>query len=61
MIGSQVKVNERAAPADFTDQPATWKRLGTFTVTSGTVLRVITWNGASDGQIDADAVQIQPV
>ena len=48
-------------PADFSDQGVGWKKLGDFTVTSGTVLRVIAWNGATDGQIDADAVQIEPI
>ena len=54
-------VNEQSAPSDFSDQGVGWKKLGDFTVTSGTVMRVITWNGATDGQIEADAVQIEPV
>ena len=30
-----------------------------FTVTSGTAIRVITWNVATDGQVHVDAVEIQ--
>ena len=54
-------VNQRTAPGDFTDQGVAWARLGTFKVTAGTLLRVITWNSRADGQVSADAVRLAPV
>ena len=54
-------VNQQAAPNQFTDQGSVWDRLGTFQVTTGTLLRVYVFNSAADGQVCADAVRIQPV
>jgi hypothetical protein len=55
----QAQVNEQKAPADFVDQGATWRSLGSVKAT-GTQFRVTTWNIATDGQICVDAVRLLP-
>jgi hypothetical protein len=54
-------VNQQAAPNQFADQGVDWNRLGTFNVTTGSLLRVILWNSGAGGQVCADAVRITPV
>jgi hypothetical protein len=54
-------VNQQALPDQFTDQGVGWGRVGTFKLTTGSVLRVILWNSSGDGQVCADAVRITPV
>ncbi len=54
-------INQQVAPNQFTDQGVAWDRLGTFRLTTGNVLRVITFNDQPDGQVCADAVRITPV
>jgi sugar lactone lactonase YvrE len=51
-------VNERVAPSDFSDQGVSWKRLGSFKITSN-IFHISTWNSASDGQISIDAIQLR--
>ena len=54
-------INQTAAPNQFSDQGVEWNRLGTFSITTATVVHVIAVNGTSSGQFSADAVRITPV
>ena len=56
----QVQVNERLAPADFTDQGVGWKRLGSFKLTNN-IFHISTWNSPTDGKICIDAIELRAV
>ena len=57
-LGS-VTVNQQSAPTGTTQDGALWQTLGHFLV-SGAQVTVTVANGASDGQVAADAVRLLP-
>lgn len=54
-----VRVNQRLAPQDFTDQQVGWKDLGTFEVTSGWLVVALADNAT--GPVMADAIRVQRI
>jgi hypothetical protein len=53
-------VNEQTAPSDYTDQGVGWKRLGSFTLKNN-IFHISTWNGATDGALSIDAIELRAV
>jgi hypothetical protein len=53
----QIPVNEQIAPSDFSEDGVEWKRLGSIDITSDT-FHISTWNSASDGAIDVNAIRL---
>jgi len=51
-----IRVNQRSAPNDFTDQGAAWEILGTFTVDPAGTLQVVV-SGSTSGNVIFDAVR----
>jgi hypothetical protein len=52
-----VLVNQKVAPATFTDQGTAWYDLGTFTVSAGTISVQLT--NKANGFVNADAIRIE--
>jgi hypothetical protein len=52
-----ISVNQRIAPAGFTDSGTVWQDLGVFAITSGTLSVKLT--NAANGYVIADAVRIE--
>ncbi len=60
-LEATVPVNQQNAPDDFTYESHAWKSLGTYTITTGTLVVELSDDIAVDQLVTADAIYARPV